>query len=119
MKHHFSRKLPIDMFNKDEYLYRLVKLLVESYKPVKIYLFGSKAREDAKPESDYDLLVVIEGKVSWSQRKKFSEKRWDTGLVEPTDIVLWTKSSFEDHLQLKASLPSTVVEEGVLLYEAA
>lgn len=38
----------------DEVVHRLVKAL----DPVAIYLFGSRARGDARPDSDFDLMVV-------------------------------------------------------------
>jgi predicted nucleotidyltransferase len=43
----------------DSALKQLVDRLVEAYRPERIYLFGSVARGDAGPDSDYDLLVVM------------------------------------------------------------
>lgn len=37
----------------------IVRRLVETLKPERIYLFGSRARGDTHPDSDYDLLVVV------------------------------------------------------------
>jgi hypothetical protein len=34
------------------------------------------------------------------------------------DVLVWTGNEFDKRLHLKASLPSTVVEEGMLLYAA-
>ena len=34
-----------------------IKRLVAAYQPERIYLFGSMARGDAGPDSDYDVLV--------------------------------------------------------------
>ena len=104
---------------KDQYLNQLVSLLVEFYDPVKIYLFGSKARGDQGPHSDYDLMVVVRRKVPWTKRKKFHDAKWSAGLREATDIILWSAASFEEQQTLKASLPATVMEEGKLRYEAA
>jgi predicted nucleotidyltransferase len=39
-------------------LIRLIERLVEAYQPNRIYLFGSKARSDYGPDSDFDLMVV-------------------------------------------------------------
>ena len=39
-----------------------------------------------------------------------------SGLGIAKDILVWTRSEFDKRLHLKASLPSTVVEEGKLLY---
>jgi uncharacterized protein len=38
---------------------RVVRRLVERFDPIAIYLFGSRARGDAGPDSDYDLMLVL------------------------------------------------------------
>jgi predicted nucleotidyltransferase len=43
----------------DPALAEAVRRLVEAYQPECVYLFGSVARGDAGPDSDYDLLVVV------------------------------------------------------------
>ncbi|MEO6164867.1 MAG: nucleotidyltransferase domain-containing protein [Candidatus Binatia bacterium] len=43
----------------DPKLAEIVRRLVEAYQPERIYLFGSKARDQANPDSDYDIMVVI------------------------------------------------------------
>ena len=85
----------------------------------RVYLFGSKARGEAGPDSDYDFLVVVKRKISRSKEEEFVDKRWNARLFEATDVVIWTKKSFEELSQLRTSLPATVIEEGKLLYEAA
>jgi len=37
----------------------VVRRLVEAYQPERIYLFGSIARGDGAPDSDYDLLIIV------------------------------------------------------------
>ena len=37
----------------------MVECLVEAFHPERIYLFGSFARGDTTPDSDYDLLLVV------------------------------------------------------------
>ena len=44
--------------NADETLAEIVHRLVEALDPVAIYLFGSRARGNARPDSDFDLLLV-------------------------------------------------------------
>jgi hypothetical protein len=41
----------------DAALSEVVRRLVEAYRPERIYLFGSVARGDAGPDSDYDIMV--------------------------------------------------------------
>jgi len=43
----------------DTALSEVVRRLVEAYRPERIYLFGSVARGDAGPDSDYDIMVVV------------------------------------------------------------
>jgi predicted nucleotidyltransferase len=38
---------------------RIVRRIVEAVHPLRIILFGSRARGDARPDSDLDLLVVM------------------------------------------------------------
>lgn len=44
---------------KNAVLTAMVERLITALSPERIYLFGSCARGDAGPDSDYDLLVVI------------------------------------------------------------
>ncbi len=107
------------LIEMDEHIRKMVALIVEHYSPERVYLFGSKARGDAGPDSDYDFLVVVRRKVPRSKKEKFVDKRWKARLFEATDVVIWTKKSFEELSQLRTSLPATVIEEGKLLYDAA
>src|SRR5437870_2937909 len=50
---------------------RMVKRIVKRFHPERIILFGSQARGDAGPDSDVDLLVVME--VQGSKRDKAVE----------------------------------------------
>jgi len=42
----------------DRALAEVVRRLAEAYRPERIYLFGSVARGEAGPDSDYDILVL-------------------------------------------------------------
>ena len=100
----------------DPKLAEIVRRLVEAYEPERIYLFGSEARGDAGPDSDFDLLVVVpnEAPPEMKRSRLAYERLWGTGVA--ADVLVWTKESFDSRLHLKASLPSTVLREGKLLY---
>ena len=102
----------------DEHLAEITRRLVEAYEPERIYLFGSKARGDAGADSDYDLLVVVpdEAPPERTRSRLAYERLWGTGSA--ADVLVWKKSEFDGRLHLKASLPSTVVREGKLVYAA-
>ena len=61
----------------DPALDRLVRRVVEVMEPVQVWLFGSRAEGRARPDSDYDLLVVVPDDAS---DERFDPLRvWQTG----------------------------------------
>ncbi len=101
----------------DSRLAEVVRRLVEAYQPIRIYLFGSHARGEAGPDSDYDLLVVVPDDVPAElQRSRLAyERLWGSGAS--VDVLVWRASDFAARSTLRASLPGTVLREGQLVYE--
>jgi predicted nucleotidyltransferase len=99
-------------------LAEVVRRLVQTYEPERIYLFGSWARGDAGPDSDFDLLIVVPDTAPPERRRSrlAYEALWGTGIA--TDVLVWTHERFVSRLPLKASLPATVLREGRLVYAA-
>lgn len=96
----------------------IVQRLIDAYQPERIYLFGSKARGDHGPDSDFDLLLVVPDTAS-DERKRSRlayEQLWGTGTA--ADVLVWTKERFDGRSHLRASLPGTILREGKLLYAA-
>jgi uncharacterized protein len=104
--------------SQSDVLDEVVRRLVEAYEPERIFLFGSIARGDAGPDSDYDLLVIIPDDAPLERKRSrlAYERLWGTGAA--ADVLVWTKSYFESRLHLKASLSATIAEEGQILYAA-
>ena len=107
-----------DKKEEDLILAEIVRRLVEVFHPERIYLFGSHARGEAGPDSDYDLLVVVTDSAPPERRSSrlAYEVLWGTGAA--ADVLIWTREAFKSRLHLQASLPSTVLSEGRLLYAA-
>jgi predicted nucleotidyltransferase len=95
-----------------------VRRLVTTFRPERIYLFGSKARYEADPDSDYDLLIVVPDDAPLERTRSRLAYRVLRGTGVAADILVWTRRSFESRLHVVASLPATVVREGKLLYAA-
>ena len=100
----------------DPVLSNIVERLAAVYHPVWIYLFGSAARGDAGPDSDYDIMVVVPDDAPADLQRSRSGYRATRDLGIPRDIFVSTARDFKMQLHLKASFPSTVVREGILLY---
>jgi predicted nucleotidyltransferase len=97
-------------------LQEILTRLVTAFEPERVYLFGSKARGDADPNSDYDLLVVVPDAAPAERCRSRLAYQALRGTGVAADVVVWTRSAFEARLHLRASLPSTVVAEAKLLY---
>lgn len=102
----------------DPVLAEILRRLLEAYQPVRVYLFGSTARGAPGPDSDYDLLLVVRDDAP--ERRRGSRLAYEAlrGTGTAADVLVCTQSYFDARLHLRASLPATVVREGVLLHAA-
>jgi uncharacterized protein len=112
----FRRELPHLTEEDVCALARILVRLIDAYQPERIYLFGSKARGDAGPDSDFDLLVVVSDTAPADRKRSrlAYERLWGTGTA--TDVLVWTRERFDSRAHLRASLPGTILREGKLLY---
>src|SRR5664279_262394 len=100
----------------DPVLPEVVRRLAEVYHPLRIYLFGSAARGDAGPDSDYDIMVVVPDDTPADLQRSRRGYRAIRDLGVPRDIFVSTTRDFQMQLHLRASCSATVVREGVFLY---
>jgi predicted nucleotidyltransferase len=100
----------------DPVLAELVRRLIAAYSPERIYLFGSVARGEAGPDSDYDIMLIVPDDASPERLGSRMAYRALLGTGTAADVVVWPRSSFERRARVAASLPATVSREGVLLY---
>jgi hypothetical protein len=95
-----------------------VDRLIKSFRPDRIYVFGSHARGTPGPNSDIDLMVV----VGDTDQPLYRLDQHGYGVLEPyrlpIELVFITRGDFERRLPAVASLPATVLREGRLLYAA-
>jgi len=102
---------------RDSKLAEITRRLVLAFQPERIYLFGSVARGEGKPDSDYDILVLVQetsGEPLYRLSQRAHELLW--GLGVSADILVWPIELFHRRAHLRASLPARVLREGKLLY---
>ncbi len=95
-----------------------VSRLADTYRPEAIWLFGSQARSEAGPDSDYDLLMIVPDDADHQHRKADLAYRALRSLGRAFDISIWRRSAFDEQTRSATSLPTTVLREGRLLYAA-
>ena len=95
-----------------------VSRIKETYHPEAIWLFGSHARNQAGPDSDYDLLVIVSDDADRQHRQSGLAYRALRSLGRAFDITIWRRSAFDEQCRSTTSLPTTVLSEGRLLYAA-
>lgn len=95
----------------------LIARIRDHYDPQQIWLFGSRARGDARTDSDWDLLVVVDD--STPSNLFAPETMWhllDLGHVQ-ADVVLLPSSEFLEDIDTPNTLAYPVAREGRLVYE--
>lgn len=106
--------------NDKHQLDRVVKVIVEKYRPEKIILFGSAARGEMGPDSDVDLFIV---KQSNSPRHKRSDEiydaLWKIKGRPAVDVLVFTPEEVEQRMAMGDFFITDIVKEGKILYDTA
>ena len=100
----------------DAQLNEMVRRILTAGSPQKIVLFGSRARGHARPDSDYDLLL-IEPSEQPRHRRAARYRRALVGLASAEDILVWTPEEVAEWRDVPNAFITEALREGVVLYE--
>lgn len=95
----------------------VVQHIANTFRPLKIIVFGSVSRGEAHNGSDIDILVVM----NTTKRKIDQEKEIYLSMPRigvPTDILVITPEQLRKWASNPYSIINTIVNEGVVAYEA-
>ena len=100
----------------NELISDIVRRIVETAQPEKIILFGSRARGDARPDSDIDLLVIQES-TEPGYRRDAALYLALAGLNAPVDVLTYTPEEIRDWSAVPQAFITTAIREGKVVYE--
>jgi len=98
------------------YIRKLCKRIAEAYQPEKIILFGSHAYGKPTPESDVDLLVVMEFEGRPIEQTLKIEHELD--IVTPVDLLVRTPKEVIARLEDGDVFMMNIFWRGKMMYEA-
>ncbi len=94
----------------------ITEKIVQRFKPIRIVLFGSRARGDARPDSDIDLFVEMESPLDRFARATqvgtiFDHRSW------AMDVIVYTPQETKQAVRNAGFLIDEIEREGHTLYE--
>lgn len=97
----------------------LLKRVVDYFQPRRVVLFGSRARGEAGPDSDIDLLVILDDdarpdrltlRAGWESRR---------GYDHPADVIPVRESVYRRRAKIVGTLAYEAEIDGIAVYERA
>jgi predicted nucleotidyltransferase len=99
----------------EERLQEVARRIVETFNPECIILFGSCASGEPTPDSDVDLLIVMEDGEHLAERRT-AVCRLFRPRPFPMDILVYTPAEIQHALALRNTFILEAVERGGVLY---
>ncbi len=97
----------------DKILSAILKVII----PDKVILFGSQARGNARPGSDYDILIIKSG---IENERKVNQAIYrvmvDLDIPIGVDIIVQTPANIEKNKKSQFSVVKEALDEGVVIY---
>lgn len=93
----------------EEILKKIIDKIIEKLNPEKIILYGSRARNKLKKNSDTDLAILGGKDLSFRDMRKFKEEIDEISGIYSFDIVFIEK--------LEEEFKNIILKEGIVLYE--
>ena len=106
------------MLNKNKELSRVVKIIIDHIFPQKIFLFGSRAKNIGKENSDYDLFIIVKNSKSTREMEKklyYLMAKESIGIA--VDLIVEKEDKFERLKNNRYLIYYQVAKYGKAIYE--
>jgi uncharacterized protein len=99
-----------------EIIREMVSLIALKFKPRQIILFGSYAYGDPRPESDIDLLIVMDTELR--ETEQALRIRQYVNPLFGVDFLVYQPARLKERVGLGDSFLKEITEKGVVMYES-
>ena len=103
------------MDTNEALLAEITQRIVAVSQPERVILFGSRARDQAKPDSDYDLLVIKDD-VESTGAEAARVYQALAGIRAPVDVVVVRSAYVRRYGKLVGTVVRPALREGRVLY---
>ena len=103
------------MKTKTQHISQLIRHYINAIDPkADVILYGSRARGDERPDSDWDILVLTDYSIDLITERKFRDKLYDLELEtgEPLSIFVYSKNDWQTKQRI-TPFYENVTQEGV------
>ncbi len=98
-------------------IHSLAQHIAERFHPQRIILFGSYAYGRPRPESDLDILVVMETPLKPSEQAL--QIRQTVNVLFGLDLIVYTPKNLAQRIAWGDSFLREITTQGLVLYESA
>lgn len=98
---------------------KAINSLIEVYKPLEIYIFGSYAWGVPDSESDIDFLITVNDSNEKNYLRPIKGLKALKGLNVPKDILVLTIDELRTQLKHPSSLFRKIKDRGIKVYESS
>ncbi len=95
-------------------LSQIKRVVFSEYPTSEIILYGSHSRDEARPDSDWDILIIIDDDLAEKNKIDLHNKIYDIELSsgEIINSIIHTKQEWTDPLMQVTPFYNNVVNEG-------
>ena len=97
--------------------HELLDPVVAYFAPRQVILFGSAARGGLRPDSDLDLLVVVDDDTPPSRLTLAAGYESRRGYHGPVDVIPVRQSVFRRKAKVAGTIPFEAAQDGIVVYE--